>query len=84
MNTLIFGLMTVAITALTAAPVSAQVVPYSQDFEARFHYQLPQRDIQVFAGWRYSEFTSTGTADGYQFENDLVLDGFQLGVLVTF
>ncbi len=56
----------------------------SQDFEARFHYQLPQRDILVFAGWRYSEFTSTGTADGYQFENDLVLDGFQLGVLVTF
>jgi len=56
----------------------------SQDFEARVQYALPQRDIQVFAGWRYSEFTSTGDADGYRFENDLVLDGFQLGVLVTF
>jgi len=56
----------------------------SQDFEAMVSYELPQRDVRVFAGWRYSEFSAAGSQGPYRFENDLVIDGLQLGVLVTF
>ena len=56
----------------------------SQDFEAMVSYELPQRDVRVFAGWRYSEFSAAGNQGRYRFENDLVIDGVQLGVLVTF
>jgi hypothetical protein len=56
----------------------------SQDFEARFSYQLPQRDIQLFAGVRYSEFSASGIANGFRYDTDLVVDGFQFGALVTF
>lgn len=56
----------------------------SQDFEARISYQLPQGDMRFFAGYRYNEFAASGDADGLSFDSDLVIDGFQLGVLVTF
>ncbi len=55
-----------------------------QDVEARLSYRLPQRDIRLFAGFRYSELPSQGTANGFRYDADLVLDGLQLGFLVTF
>ena len=57
---------------------------FSQDIEARVSYSLPQRDISFFAGVRYSEFAASGVANGFRYDTDLVVDGFQLGVLVTF
>jgi len=56
----------------------------SQDFEARLSYQLPQRDIRLFGGVRYSEISASGIANGFRFDNNLVIDGFQFGVQVTF
>ncbi|MGC6487083.1 MAG: hypothetical protein ACON4Z_05530 [Planctomycetota bacterium] len=64
--------------------IGGDVEDVSQDFEARVSYQLPQRDIRFFAGFRYSELAASGDAGPYRFENDLVIDGVQLGVLVTF
>ena len=68
--------------------IGGDVEDLSQDFEARVSYQLPHRDIRFFAGWRYSELAASGSAEGlagsYRFENDLVIDGIQLGVVVTF
>lgn len=68
--------------------IGGDIEDLSQDFEARVSYQLPQRDIRFFAGFRYSELSASGSASGtsgvYRYENDLVIDGVQLGVLVTF
>ena len=64
--------------------VGGDIEGLSQDFEAMVSYELPQRDVRVFAGWRYSEFSAAGSEGPYRFENDLVIDGLQLGVLVTF
>ena len=56
----------------------------THDFEARISYQMPQRDMTIFAGVRYSEFAASGTTDGYGYKSDLTIDGFQLGVSATF
>ena len=64
--------------------VAGDMEDVSQDFEARLSYQLPQRDIKLFGGVRYSEFSASGIANGFRYDNDLVLDGFQFGLLVTF
>ena len=63
--------------------VGGEVKGLSQDFEALLSYQLPQGDMRLFAGYRYSELAASGDVDGLSFENDLVIDGFQLGVVVT-
>lgn len=55
-----------------------------QDFEARASYRLPQRDIRFFAGMRYSTLPAKGRQGDFRYEADLVIDGFQFGVTVTF
>lgn len=64
--------------------LSGDVEDFSQDLEARLSYQLPQRDMSLFAGVRYSVFNASGDANGFRYENDMIIDGFQLGVAVTF
>ncbi|MFK7740007.1 MAG: hypothetical protein AB8H80_06750 [Planctomycetota bacterium] len=64
--------------------LSGDLEDVSQDLEARVTYQLPQRDIQIFAGVRYSELQSSGEANGFRHMTDMVIDGIQLGVSVTF
>lgn len=55
-----------------------------QDLEARVSYRLPQRDIELFAGARYSRLRASGDANGFRYDADLIVDGVQLGVSVTF
>jgi hypothetical protein len=55
-----------------------------QDLEARLSYTLPLRDVTFFGGYRYSEFPSKGTTDGFRYDADLKLDGFQFGLVLTF
>ena len=60
-----------------------------QDLELRATYALPLRnpstcDVKFFGGWRYSTLPAEGTEGNLAFDSDLVLDGFQLGVTVTF
>ena len=55
-----------------------------QDVEARLSYRLPQRDVTIFGGYRYTEFPAVGDANGFRYDADLRLDGFQLGVVLTF
>ncbi len=55
-----------------------------QDFEIRASYAVPLRDVTFFAGWRYSDLEAAGTEGGLRYDADLVLDGFQFGVTVTF
>lgn len=56
----------------------------SQDLEARLSYELPQRDIRLFVGARYSELSASGDANGFGYDADLVIDGLQFGASVTF
>lgn len=55
-----------------------------QDIEARASYRLPQRDMRFFAGFRYSKLPSNGRADGFHYDADLIIDGFQLGFTLNF
>jgi hypothetical protein len=55
-----------------------------QDVEARLSYTLAMRDVTFFGSYRYSTFPAEGKANGFAYEADLILDGFQLGVTVTF
>jgi hypothetical protein len=55
----------------------------SQDFEARITYELPQRDINFFAGVRYSEFSADGSSGSFRYSSDLKIDGFQIGVSIV-
>ncbi len=55
-----------------------------QDFEARLSYRIPMRDVTFFGGYRYSEFPAKGSADGFGYDADLKLDGFQFGLVLTF
>ena len=64
--------------------ISGDMEDFSQDLEARLSYQLPQRDMSLFAGVRYSVFHASGDANGFRYENDMIIDGFQFGVAVTF
>lgn len=64
--------------------IGGDIEDFSQDIEARLSYRLPQRDISFFAGVRYSEFSASGIANGFRFDNDMKIDGFQLGLTVTF
>ncbi len=57
---------------------------FSQDIEARLSYRLPQRDISFFTGVRYSTISASGDANGFRYDNEMAIDGFQLGVSVTF
>lgn len=55
-----------------------------QDIEVRLGYTLPLHDITFFGGWRYSVLPAEGTFDGFAYDADLTIDGFQFGVSVTF
>jgi hypothetical protein len=64
--------------------LSGDIEGLSQDIEARLSYRLPQRDISFFAGLRYTEFSGKGMAGSFQYDSDMVIDGMQFGVKVTF
>lgn len=55
-----------------------------QDIEVRASYTLPMRDLTFFGGWRYSTLPGEGNTGRLAYDADLVLDGFQLGVVLTF
>jgi hypothetical protein len=55
-----------------------------QDFEARLSYTLPMRDVTFFGGYRYSELPAKGSEGGLRYDADLVIDGFQFGLVLTF
>lgn len=54
-----------------------------QDFEILARYSLP-RDVTFFAGWRYSEMPAKGDANGFRYDADLKVDGYQFGFSVLF
>jgi hypothetical protein len=45
---------------------------------------MPIHDVTFFGGYRYSRLHADGTADGFGYRTDLVIDGWQFGVTVTF
>lgn len=53
-----------------------------QDLEVRGGYTV--RDVTFFAGWRYSTLPAEGNEGALRYDADLVLDGFQFGVVLTF
>lgn len=55
-----------------------------QDLEVRGSYTLAARDVTFFAGYRYSDLPAEGDANGFRYEADLIVDGFQFGVTVSF
>lgn len=55
-----------------------------QDLEVRLGYTLPMHDITFFGGYRYSTLRANGTQDGFAYDTDLVLDGWQFGITVAF
>jgi hypothetical protein len=57
---------------------------FQQDLELRATYTIPMRDVTFFAGYRYSDFRAESNAAGLPYDADLVLDGFNFGVVVTF
>lgn len=64
--------------------LSGDIEGLSQDIETRLSYQLPQRDISFFAGLRYSEFSGSGEASSFEYDSDMIIDGMQFGISVTF
>ncbi|MBM4060272.1 MAG: hypothetical protein FJ265_04115 [Planctomycetes bacterium] len=55
-----------------------------QDLELRLGYTLPMRDVTFFAGYRYSELEANGNAGRLGYDADLVIDGYQFGMTVSF
>jgi hypothetical protein len=55
-----------------------------QDAELRASWTMPLHDVTFFAGYRYSRIEAEGVANGFEYDADLVIDGFQFGVSVTF
>lgn len=56
-----------------------------QDAEARLSWTMPLHDVTFFAGYRYSRIEAEGVATApVGYDADLVIDGFQFGVTVTF
>jgi len=55
-----------------------------QDIELRASYTLPMRDVTFFAGYRYSDLEADGHAGSLGYDADLRIDGFQLGITVSF
>ena len=57
---------------------------FQQDLELRATYTLPLHDVTFFAGYRYSQLQAQGRADGFGYDADLVIDGYQFGVSLVF
>jgi hypothetical protein len=55
-----------------------------QDLELRIGYTMPLHDVTFFGGYRMSTLDAEGGASGFEYDADLTLDGFQLGLSVTF
>jgi hypothetical protein len=55
-----------------------------QDLELRASWTMPLHDVTFFAGWRLSTLQGKGEANNLGYDADLTLDGFQLGLSVTF
>lgn len=55
-----------------------------QDLEMRLTYEVPLRDLRLFAGYRYSTLPIQGTQGPFDYDADLVLDGLQIGLQLTF
>ncbi|MCC7398899.1 MAG: hypothetical protein IT455_17665 [Planctomycetes bacterium] len=55
-----------------------------QDLELRASYTVPLRDLTFFAGYRYSRMSATGHEHELRYDADLLIDGYQLGVVLTF
>lgn len=55
-----------------------------QDLELRASWAMPLRDLVFFAGYRYSELSADGHDGALGYDADLVLDGFQLGMTISF
>jgi hypothetical protein len=55
-----------------------------QDVELRASYTLQQHDISFFGGWRWSTLKASGSTDGFGYDADLKIDGFQFGVSLSF
>lgn len=56
----------------------------AHDFETRISYAIPFQDVTVFAGYRYTMLEGGGSRGGLAHDTDLVIDGYQIGVTVTF
>ncbi|HEB52010.1 MAG TPA: hypothetical protein ENI87_02015 [bacterium] len=57
---------------------------FSQDIEARLSYRIPGRDMRFFAGMRYVNYSASGQATGFRYDNQFEVTGYLLGVSVTF
>lgn len=55
-----------------------------QDLEARLSYTLPLHDVTFFGGYRYSRIHASSRFDGFANDAELVLEGWQFGITVTF
>lgn len=55
-----------------------------QDLEMRVTYNLPLHDVTFFAGFRYSQLQAEGNVDGFGYDADLSIDGYQFGVTLVF
>ena len=64
--------------------ISGDYGKVQQDVEARLGYTLPLHDVTFFGGYRYSRIRANGGNDGFGYDADLVLDGWQFGITVTF
>lgn len=57
---------------------------YLQDVEIRLGYTLPLHDVTLFGAYRLSTFEAEGGTGRFAYDADLTLDGFQLGVALSF
>lgn len=55
-----------------------------QDFEARLSYTLPLKDVTFFGGYRASELQAKGNTGGFGYDADLMISGYQFGLVLTF
>lgn len=55
-----------------------------QDMEFRLSYAVPLRDMTFFAGFRYSQMPAEGNSGPFQYDADLTVDGYQLGLQIVF
>lgn len=57
---------------------------YQQDLELRLAYTMALHDVTFFGGYRLSTFEADGHAGRLAYDADLTIDGFQLGISLTF
>lgn len=55
-----------------------------QDLELRASWNMALHDVTFFGGYRLSTFAAKGFAGTFAYDADLIIDGFQFGVTVTF